>query len=210
VLALPLAVAVGANAPSLEARPMCHPILTDRILQANLDRDAALENVLETAGPVDCAHTALIDALAVEDACGGSKRTYWVGSGWSRDRAEIVEADARRGRSELFYVLRKPASRRPDIGSAGIVHLAARTRRACPRPRFLFAYRADAPPVRPPPGATPIAFDVTLANITSRYRGQEVRIAETFADTAGERRRLTFLRYRAAGDRYVVYAVKPG
>jgi hypothetical protein len=60
----------------------------------------------------------------------------------------------------------------------------------------------------PPPGYELTRFDVDLVELSSRYRGTEIRVAEFFTRQRAERRRVTLLRYSVRADRYVVYSPK--
>jgi hypothetical protein len=75
-------------------------------------------------------------------------------------------------------------------------------------PRQLFLYRASEPLIPPPSGFELGAFDVDLVELSSRYRGREVRLTESFERSGVGRRRVTLLRYSARADRYVVYSPK--
>jgi hypothetical protein len=69
-------------------------------------------------------------------------------------------------------------------------------------------YRGDDPLLPPPPGFDLTAFDISVVPLTTRYRGKELRLRETFAREQEETRRTTLLRYSARADRYVIYSPK--
>jgi hypothetical protein len=153
------------------ARTACHPIGPHLLARGNLDRDRAAEKLAELEGPVDCAHSAFVARMEIQDACAGRLRTFDVSAAYRRpeeriDAGRIVEADGLRGRREAFFVVHGATS---DIGEAAVVHLVARRRGACPRPRFLFHYR---------PGSGVTNFSVELGDFSARWRGLEVRVAE--------------------------------
>jgi hypothetical protein len=66
-------------------------------------------------------------------------------------------------------------------------------------------YRAEEPLIPPPPGWELAGFDVDLVELSSRYRGTEIRLVETFTREGRDRRRVTLLRYAPRADRYVIY-----
>jgi hypothetical protein len=199
VCALLLAVLAGRAADS-SARLGCHPTFTDPLLRANLDRDRAFEVV--TVTNVSCAHEI---AFGVEDHCRGQRKAYRLPGKGFRNERRVIEANRVSDGREFFYILREPENRAPDLGTAALLHLAQPATGACPVPRFLFRYRADAPPLPPPRGHTLTGFDVELVELSTRYRGLEIRLVEMFGGMGTEKRRVTFLRYSPRTDRYVIY-----
>jgi hypothetical protein len=166
-----LVAAAAGTSSSAPARTACHPIGPHVLARGSLDRDRAMETLAELEGPVDCAHSAFVAGMQLMDRCRGRALRYEVSAAYRRpderlDRGRIVEADGLRGRREAFFVLHGATS---DSGEAAVVHLVARRRGACPRPRFLFRYR---------PGSGVTSFNVELGDFSSRFPGLEVRVSE--------------------------------
>ena len=189
-----------ADSPATSA---CHPTFTDPILRANLDEDRALEAVTRTN--VSCAHEI---AFGIDDQCRGQRNSFRMPGKGFRNERRVLDANRTPDGREFFYILREPEHRAPELGTAALVHLVRLAPDACPVPRLLFVYRADKPLLPPPRGHTLAGFDVEIAELSSRYRGAEIRLVEMFGGTATERRRVTLLRYSPRGDRYVIYRPK--
>jgi hypothetical protein len=166
-----LLVGLAAASGRAPARTTCHPIGPHLLARGSLDADRAVETLAELEGPVDCAHSAFVARMEIQDMCGGRARILYVSAAYTRseerlDSGRIVEADGLRGRREAFFVVHGATS---DIGEAAVVHLRAPSRGVCSRPRFLFRYR---------PGSGVTSFNVELGDFSARYPGQEVRVSE--------------------------------
>jgi hypothetical protein len=194
---------VGGRVADSAGMPQCHPTVTRTIRTANLDTDRAREEIAATN--VSCAHDY---SLSVIDQCLDRRQSHWLRGMGRIERNEIVEANARSDGRELFYVLRRGPGRAPDLGTAALVHLSRLHSNRCPMPRFLFTYRGDDPLIPPPRGSDLAAFDVSIVELSRRYRGKEIRLVETFAVGAAETQRTTLLRYSAMADRYLIYSPK--
>jgi hypothetical protein len=177
--------------------------MTAPVLSANLDRDRSLEEV--TATNVNCAHEI---AYGINDVCPYDKKHHWlIGTGFQKKR-QVLEANGVADGREFFYVLERAEHRAPDIGTAGLVHLVRLTSDRCPLPRFIFLYRADEPLLPPPPSYELARFEVAVVELSTRYRGREIRLTETFTRSGTEKRRVQLLRYSSRADRYVMYSPK--
>jgi hypothetical protein len=190
-----LAGSVGDSA----ATTACHPNTTTPILRGNLDRDASREVI--TATNVTCSHEY---AYSIDDRCLNVTNHHWLsGQGIQRERKLAnVNGNARDGR-EFFYVFRR--ERPDDIGSAHLVHLVLMAPNRCPRPRYLFRYESSEPLLPPPRAAELTEFNVAPVQLSSRYKGLEIRLAETFKRGNERFTRTMLLRYSPRADRYVVY-----
>jgi hypothetical protein len=161
----------AASSAAAPAHPSCHPIGPQVLARGSLDGDRGMERLAELEGPVDCGHSAFVAEMQLTDTCRGRALRYPFSAAYRRpddrlDRGTIVEADGLRGRREAFFVVHGATS---DTGEAAVVHLVARHRGACPRPRFLFRYR---------PGSGVTSFNVELGDFSSRFPGLEVRVSE--------------------------------
>jgi hypothetical protein len=199
-LGLLLAVGVAGHAANSSATTDCHPTMTSTIREGNLDSDRAREAI--TATNVTCAHDY---SLAIVDECLHVRKSHSLRGMGRIAHHELIEANHRNDGRELFYVLRRADAHAPDIGTAGVVHLRRLRSTGCPTPRFLFVYRGDDPLVPPPQGFDLAAFDVSVVQLTTRFRGREIRLLETFTRGQTQKLRTTLLRYSAAADRYVIY-----
>jgi hypothetical protein len=166
-----LAACLGGLSGPARARPVCHPIGPHVLARGSLDADRAAETLAELEGPVDCAHSAFVAEMQLLDTCRGRTLRYPLSAAYRRpderlDRGAIIEADGLRGRREAFFVIHGATS---ETGEAAVVHLVARRRGACPRPRFLFRYE---------PGLDVTSFDVELGDFDARFSGLEVRVTE--------------------------------
>lgn len=185
------------------ATTRCHPPIPTTLRSGNLDTDTHREVV--TATNVTCAHEY---SFSIVDECVHQNQTHWLRGMGQIDSHQIVEANGRSDGRELFYVLRRDQGRAPDLGTAALVHLSRLHSLRCPKPRFLFLYQGEDPLIPPPRGLDLSAFEVSLVELTRRYRGREVRLVETFVRGQTERRRTTLLRYSAKADRYLIYSPK--
>jgi hypothetical protein len=199
-LGIVLAAALAGHTANSTATTECHPTSTMTIHRGNLDGDSAPETVTSTN--VTCDHDY---SLSIVDECQHVRKSHSLRGIGRRGRSEILEANHRNDGRELLYVLSREDAHAPDIGTAGLVHLRRLRSGGCPTPRFLFVYRGDDPLMPPPPGFDLTAFDVSVVQLTTRFRGSEIRLRETFARGQTEMRRMTLLRYSAPADRYVVY-----
>ena len=190
----------SAEAPATSA---CHPTITVPVVRANLDRDRAIEEV--TLTNMNCAHEY---TYGINDLCGARKTHHWLSGLGLQDSRSVVEANSVADGREFFYVVRRAAHRAPDLGVAGLVHLVRVTPDRCALPRFLFLYRADEPLLPAPAGARMDRFDVGLVELSSWYRGTEIRLTETFTRGPVKQRRTMLLRYSRRADRYVIYSPK--
>lgn len=198
-----LVLIAAVDVTSSPATTACHPTTTTTIRRGNLDTDRAREAI--TATNVSCAHDY---SLQIIDECAYQRQSHWLRGSGRIAHDEIVEANDRDDGRELFYILRRADAHAPDIGTAGLVHLRRIRSTRCPTPRFLFLYRGDDPLLPPPRGFDLTSFDVNLVQLTTRYRGREIRLLETFTRAQTETRRTTLLRYSAIADRYVIYSPK--
>ena len=204
ILALVLAAGVAATrVVDAPASADCHPTMTTPVLRANLDRDRGREEV--TITNVSCAHEY---AYGVADQCAHHRQHHWLaGTGIQKER-RVVEANGVADGREFFYVLNRDPARAPDLGAAAVVHLVRLSTRRCPVPRHVFLYRATEPLLPPPPGFELSSFDVDLVELSTRFRGLEVRLTETFDRQGVARQRVILMRYSVRADRYVVYSPK--
>ena len=204
ILALVLAAGVAATrVVDSPARADCHPTMTTPVLRANLDHDRGREEV--TITNVSCAHEY---AYGIADQCAYHRQHHVLAGTGVQKKRSVVEANGVADGREFFYVLNRDPARAPDLGTAAIVHLVRLSSRRCPAPRHVFLYRATEPLMPPPPGFELSSFEVDLVELSSRYRGLEVRLTETFDRQDVDRRRVMLLRYSARADRYVVYSPK--
>jgi hypothetical protein len=181
----------------------CHPTMTTTALRANLDRDRTHEEITTTN--VSCDHEY---AYGVRDFCEHRWASHWLNGTGLLDSRRVLQANGVRDGMEFFYVLRRSDHRAPDLGTAALVHLVKLAPRKCASLRYLFRYQAAEPLLPPPGGSTLVRFDVALTELSSRYRGTEIRLIETFEHPSGDKRRTTLLRYSRLADRYVVYSPK--
>lgn len=202
-LGLVLAAALSIDATNSPARTNCHPTSTTTVRRGNLDTDRAREAV--TATNVNCDHDY---SLSIVDECPHVSKSHSLRGIGRIAQHEIIEANHRNDGRELFYVLSRDDAYAPDIGTAGVVHLRRLRSTGCPTPRFLFVYRGDDPLIPPPQGFDLTAFDVSVVQLTTRFRGSEIRLLEIFSRGQTQIRRATLLRYSAAADRYVIYSPK--
>jgi hypothetical protein len=192
VIALVAAAAgVSGEAPAGTA---CHPIGPHVLARGSLDADRATETLAELEGPVDCAHSAFVARMMIQDRCRGRVRSFNVSAAYRRpdetiDVGRIVEADGLRGRREAFFVVHGATG---DSGEAAVLHLVRPRAGACPRPRDLFRYR---------PAEGVVRFEVELLDLSTRSPGLEVRVSEII-DRDGLVKTYRFDRARG---RYVEY-----
>ena len=188
------ASAAGLSGPA-PARPVCHAIGPRVLARGNVDVDRKLETLAELEGPVDCAHSGYIARMQIVDVCRGRMLTYGLSATYRRpeeriDQGTIIEADGLAGRREAFFVVHGATG---DSGEAAVVHLVARRRGACPRPRFLFHYR---------PGLGVHEFNVEIADLSGRFPGLEVRVTE-HTGVGGDDISVQLFRYDRARGKYV-------
>lgn len=184
------------------ATSACHPNVTTPILRGNFDRDRAPEVV--SATNVTCSHEY---AYSIEDRCPHFTQQHWLSGRGFQDERRVTNANAltRDGR-EFFYIFRRDHP--PERGSAHLVRLVAVPPARCPRPRYLFRYESSEPLLPPPGAAELVTFNVDLVQLTARYQGSEIRLAETFKRGTERFTRTILLRYSRRADRYLVYSPK--
>jgi hypothetical protein len=178
------------------AAPTCHPGRMTTV-RANLDGDAAKEIVV-AAENQNCAHTSYFSFVSVRNRCAGEWRTLQLVSETTPLRAfRVVDADGLTKRREVFFATGKTAK---------VVRLVERRGR-CPSPVALYTYTPSPVPV----GYEWSGFSAELGELTSDFRGLELRVTEFYGGgTPGQvRRRETLFRYDRARKRYVEYAPTP-
>lgn len=181
------------------------------VWEANLDRDAALEQVTfdspssaSTHGP-NRGHR-----VRISDTCPEGPVTEYVSDSAQGERPatlRIKTADTRAGK-EVFFVLDNPFGRGGPIG-AGLIAWRSYASAPCRRARTLFRY--DPERREYPSGASLLTdAEITLANYSKRYRGKEVRLDESYSaegenTTSESILRRTFYRYNPRRDRHTRY-----
>jgi hypothetical protein len=178
------------------AAPTCHPGRMTTV-RANLDGDAAKEIVV-AADNQNCAHTSHYSFVTVRDRCAGKWRSLQLVSEPTSLRGfGVVDADGWTRRREVFFATGKTAK---------VVRLVERRGR-CPSLVALYTYKPS--PI--PDGYDWSGFSAELGDLTSEFRGLELRVTEFYA--AGEPgpgvQRVTLFRYDSGRQRYVQYQTTP-
>jgi hypothetical protein len=145
--------------------------------------------------------------IDLEDTCAGSPRTLALSS--VQDfvvRLRATEIDGDTAHKEIFFDVRSGATGRGGV--VRIVRMVDGAAGTCARAESLFRYPSKAAIGRLPRGATALSsWDAEVRDYTSRYRGKEVRLFETFVDRDDAYCCPTFLRKTflrlAGGERYV-------
>jgi hypothetical protein len=189
-------------------------------VEANLDADPEPERVVpqqyceSASGNVARPQPACANdefprhRLEIEDQCNGASVRREISSVQDTvDRLRVVEADGSAGRPEIFFDMRSGATGR--LGDLRVVRFDDSA--SCPAPRFLFRYPSKSTLGRVPRGAAGrVNFFARLRDYSSRYRGREIQLGETYVDRndafcCPSFRRVTYFRYSAKRQRYVRY-----
>lgn len=186
--------AIAGRAVDSDAGAVCHPEGPGSPIQrthyGNIDRDAELEEVVETfAG---CPHQSVV---AIGDQCRGGTRFHGLPGQGFLARLDFVEANGRNDGKELLFGLWPGRPEGRYRGNVGLVRLARVAVGQCPRPVYLLSYFLRRPPRR--------AGKLTHLELLRTGR-RELRIYEVFASG---RFRETSFRYRPGTGRYAIYRV---
>lgn len=211
--ALALALAFGAwVATALGA---------DQVKRANLDSDPELERVVAEEvclsegalrGRAPCANDEFpARRMVLEDTCQGMPARYLLSRVQDTvERFQLAEIDGRRGRPEVFFLMRSGASGR--VAYARLYRYLRRRGAPCPAPSRLFAFpsRGTLGPI--PRGAEGRAgSDVRVREYSRRFGGKELQVIETYVDRddafcCPSFRRTSYFRFSRRRGAYVRFA----
>jgi hypothetical protein len=192
-------------------------------IAANLDADALFEEVIpqevctSLTGPVGMSACGPDQypqrRIVVVDTCNGAPHPVVVSSVQDTvDSLRVANFDGRKDRPEIFYDMRSGASGR--VGETRVLRWQNASAGACPAARTLFLYPSRKTRGRVPRGARyHDNYSARLNDFSKRYRGEEIRLTETYVDRndpfcCPSFKRTTYFRYSAARDAYRRYATQ--
>jgi hypothetical protein len=193
-----------------------YAIFKPKSVSGQLDADPDVEQVkaVEIPSPVDPTdHDLSLVAVDVVDKCNGAPTEQRIaGPEEALVTLRLVNADTRAGK-EAFVDLRSGASGR--FGELRVVALrpAPPGRSVCRVPHDDFRYSSTRPTHHPRGASALTDFELTVKDLTRRYKGRELRLLEGWAKPTDALccpsfEKTTLYRYDRKRDRYVRYGSK--